>query len=227
MKCNYMALSAVLALAGWQAQATTSILGSAESFAVLGGSAVTNTGSTTITGNLGVFPGSAMNGFPSGSVSGGAIHGSDGLSLQAQSDSTKAYNGLANMPVSGNLTGQDLGGLPCRQVQAGRAANRGTPMNNAEMARVWQEAQGIDVTVNGWQEGSKNVPGFATVTDNDTRTTFAVKHREPLADALDRLRARTAAGRRKVARQMRKHEPEGIPGGAGTANAAQMKGSEL
>jgi type VI secretion system secreted protein VgrG len=44
-------------------------------------------------------------------VSGGAIHGPDGLSLGAQSDSTTAYNGLANMPVSGNLTGQDLGGL--------------------------------------------------------------------------------------------------------------------
>ena len=86
------------------------ILGTAESFAVIAGSTVTNTGSTTITGNLGVSPGSAITGFPPGTVSGGTIH-ADGVSLQAQSDVTIAYNGLAGMPADDNLTGQDLGGL--------------------------------------------------------------------------------------------------------------------
>ena len=98
---------------------------------------------------------------------------------------------------------------------------------NMETERVLYEAQGQDVTVNGWQEGSRNVPGFVTVTDKTTRTTFAVKHRERLADALDRTRARMAAGRRKTARLMRNRDSQGIPGGSGTTNATRPKGGEL
>jgi len=111
MKCKYLVLSAVLAFAGLSAQAKASILGSAESFAVLGGSTVTNTGATSITGNLGVSPGLAVTGFPPGLVAGGTIHAGAAVATQAQSDLTVTYNGLAGMPVSSNLTGQDLGGL--------------------------------------------------------------------------------------------------------------------
>ncbi|MHB1035264.1 MAG: ice-binding family protein [Pirellulales bacterium] len=112
MKCKYLVLLAVLAFAGLPAQAKASILGSAEGFAVLGGSTVTNTGPTTITGNLGVSPGSAVTGFyPDGTVSGGTIHGNDAIATLAQTDLTKAYTGLAGMSVNGSLTGQDLGGL--------------------------------------------------------------------------------------------------------------------
>lgn len=110
MKCNYLVLSAVLALVSLQSQATTSILGSAESFAVLGGATVTNTGLTHVTGNLGVSPGSAVTGFPPGLVT-GTIYAGDSVAALAQSDLTRAYVGLAAMQAGSNLTGNDLGGL--------------------------------------------------------------------------------------------------------------------
>ncbi len=81
------------------------------SFAVLGGSTVTNTNTpTTVNGNLGVSPGSAVTGFPPGIVTGGTIHAADALAAQAQSDLATTYNNLASTPCGTDLTGQDLGG---------------------------------------------------------------------------------------------------------------------
>jgi len=86
-------------------------LGTAETFAVLGASTVTNTGATKIKGNLGVSPGTAVVGFPPGKVLIGAIYAGDAYAAKAQADLTTAYNSLAGMPCGTNLTGQDLGGL--------------------------------------------------------------------------------------------------------------------
>ena len=81
------------------------------SFAVLGGSTVTNTATpTTVNGNLGVSPGSAVTGFPPGIVTGGTIHAADAVAAQAQTDLTTTYNDLANTSCNTDLTGQDLGG---------------------------------------------------------------------------------------------------------------------
>jgi len=87
-------------------------LGTTQSFAVLGGSTVTNTGPSSISGNVGVSPGSSVTGFPPGVlIGGGAIHAADAVAAQAQSDLTVAYNAAAGTPCTVDLTGQDLGGL--------------------------------------------------------------------------------------------------------------------
>lgn len=85
-------------------------LGTASSFAVLGGSTVTNTGPSVVNGDLGVSPGSAVVGFPPGTVN-GTIHAADAGAAQAQSDLTIAYDDAAGRACTVSLTGQDLGGL--------------------------------------------------------------------------------------------------------------------
>ncbi|MCU1234846.1 MAG: hypothetical protein JWP63_2813 [Candidatus Solibacter sp.] len=85
-------------------------LGTTSSFAVLGGSTVTNTGNTVVNGNLGVSPGTAVTGFPPGVVTGGSIHSADAVALQAQSDLTAAYNDAAGRVCPGPPLAGDIGG---------------------------------------------------------------------------------------------------------------------
>jgi hypothetical protein len=84
------------------------VLGTAQTYGVLGGSTVTNTGATVITGDLGVSPGSALVGFPPGTRT-GATNVANAAALQAQNDVTTAYNALAGRACGTTLTG-DLGG---------------------------------------------------------------------------------------------------------------------
>ncbi len=92
--------------------ATAPTLGTAVSFVALGGSTVTNTGPSTINGDLGVWPALGVIGFPPGVVTAPyTIHAGDAVAQQAQSDVTTAYDVLAGAAVDVDLTGQDLGGL--------------------------------------------------------------------------------------------------------------------
>lgn len=102
------------------------VLDSAQDYAVLGATTVTNTGSTTVAGDVGLYPGPSITGFDTesntvvngpgstGLVDGaglvdGTIHISSADAQQAQTDLTKAYTALSDLPVTDDLTGEDLG----------------------------------------------------------------------------------------------------------------------
>jgi Ice-binding-like len=86
-------------------------LGTAGTYSVLGGQTVTNTGPSSLSGDLGVSPGTAVVGFPPGTV-GGATHAGDAQAAQAQSDLVIAYDDAAGRAptasVAGDLVGQTL-----------------------------------------------------------------------------------------------------------------------
>jgi len=86
------------------------VLGTANNFAVLGATAVTNTGPTVLGADLGVSPGTSITGFPPGGFSNGGTQVGATASMQGQVDALAGYTALKALPFTQNLTGQDLGG---------------------------------------------------------------------------------------------------------------------
>jgi hypothetical protein len=96
----------MLLAAGASAAPATVGLGTAKSFSVLGGSTVTNTGPTTMFGDLGLAPGSSVTGAP---VVLGQTHVNDAVAIEAKNALTTAYNDAAGRPTEGSA-GTDLTG---------------------------------------------------------------------------------------------------------------------
>lgn len=112
MKKKPLLLLVLMALGGLLSSAQADvILGTAGSFAVLGATTVTSTGSTIVNGDLGLYPGLSITGFPPGGVTNGTIYAGGALAQQAQADAVTAYALLAGELPTANLSGQDLGGL--------------------------------------------------------------------------------------------------------------------
>ncbi len=112
------ALVAVLAavilvtlVSGAAAAVTTVPLGSAASFAVLGGSGITNTGPTTVHGDLGTYPTTSITGAGPLTVIGTNHHG-DAVTQSAKTDLVAAYDTAAGegptSPIVADLGGQTL-----------------------------------------------------------------------------------------------------------------------
>ena len=164
--------------------ATRSVdLGTAESFAVLAGSTVTNTGPSLITGDLGVWPGLAVTGFPPGLVTGGTIHSGDAVAKNAQQDLTTAYNDAAGRTPATVIPTQ-LGGRVLKagvyRTPAGTLQLTGTltldAENNPSAVFVFQAASTLTTAtasrvelINGaqpcnvfWQIGSSATIGPTT-----------------------------------------------------------------
>ena len=158
-------------------------LGTAANFAVLAGQTVTNTGPSVITGDIGLSPGSAITGFPPGTLN-GALHVSDAVAVVAQNDLVAAFVAAASPSCTADLTGQNLGGLTLTagtycfasgaqltgtltlDAQGNSAAQFlfriGSTLTTASAASViWANGGGLDNDL-FWQVGSSATLGTTT-----------------------------------------------------------------
>jgi len=82
-----------------------------ESFAIISGQTLTNTGTTLIDGNIALWPGSAVTGFETVTQTNGTVYLGDAHAQRIQDDLTTLYLALEKRPATQNLTGHDLNNL--------------------------------------------------------------------------------------------------------------------
>ena len=90
--------------------ATAPDLGTAAPFGVLGAASVTNTDTTIVGGDVGVYPGTSITGFPPGIIL-GTEHDADAVAGQGEVDALTAYNQAAGEAPTEVLPSNDLTGL--------------------------------------------------------------------------------------------------------------------
>ena len=120
------------------ATATAPSLGTAASFGVLAGSAITNTGATVIDGGIGSYPTTTITGFPPGTVNGTNYEG-DGMTQAAKTDLLSAYdNSAGQTPV---IVPTELGGTTLTpgvyKSAAGTFGITGTLTLSGDANAVW------------------------------------------------------------------------------------------
>ena len=110
LACALGASLAALPTAAMAAVAQPRLL-SAANFTVMAASAITNTGSTSITGNLAISPNkaSSVTGFPPGVVT-GVKDEDNAVAIKAHTDLVTTYNDAAHATPFKNMSGVNLGG---------------------------------------------------------------------------------------------------------------------
>lgn len=84
-------------------------LGTTSTYGTLAGTTITNIGSTVINGDLGLYPGTSVTGFPPGTVN-GTQNIANGAALTAQNDLTTLYTCLANRACGTTIGTADQAG---------------------------------------------------------------------------------------------------------------------
>lgn len=106
-KITAIAISAMLGAAGLVLAATSVNLGTADDFAVLAGAGITNTGATTVTGDIGTHPTLTQSGFGSITLN-GTNHVGNATTQGAKTALVTAYGNASQ--VTTGLISADLGG---------------------------------------------------------------------------------------------------------------------
>ena len=141
--------AAVVAMTSTQAVAATAVpLGTADSFAVLAGQSVTNTGPSVITGDLGVSPGTAISGFPPGLVN-GVQHSADAVAPRPRPTWSRRTTTPPDRPRDATLP-PDAGGLTlvpgvytAPPPSDSPARSPWTPQGNPNAVWVFQVGSGL------------------------------------------------------------------------------------
>ena len=134
------------------AQAATAVgLGTADSFVVLAGTGVTNTGPTTLNGDIGTFPTTTITDLGTITIN-GTNHAGDGVTQGAKADLVTAYDSAAGqgptLPIAAALDGQTL--VPGVYNSASQILLNGGAVTldaGGDAAAVWVFQAGSDLIV--------------------------------------------------------------------------------